>query len=92
MPRLIALYIERCLSGFAISALFVAVLLYFDVANLHHLVTTTDGGQIAVFMLWIANGIIFAGVHFGISIMSMADKEAAPIIPEDARNSRIPTE
>lgn len=93
MPKLIRLYITQVLIGFAISAVFVALLLWANVANLAHLVTQTDGGFIALFALWFLNGIVFAGVQFGISIMRMAQDEdgggggkrdALPVLPSQA--------
>ena len=72
MPNLIKMYIRQSAIGFALSAVFVALLLYFNVVNLWHLVTHTDVGILAVFLLWLFNGIVFAGVQFGISIMSMS--------------------
>ncbi|MCL3882350.1 hypothetical protein [Marivita sp. GX14005] len=71
MPNLIHVYIRQCLIGFALSAVFVATLLYFNVVNLWHLVTHTSGGYLAVLLLWVFNGIVFAGVQFGIRIMSI---------------------
>jgi hypothetical protein len=73
MPDLIKMYIRQSIIGFGLSAVFVALLLYFNVVNLWHLVTHTDVGPLAVFLLWLFNGIVFAGVQFGISIMLMAD-------------------
>lgn len=75
MPKLIRLYITQVLAGFGLSAIFVGLLLYFNVANLWHLVTHTPGGMIAVVMLFMLNGIVFAGVQFGISIMRMAEDD-----------------
>ena len=71
MPDLIKMYIRQSVIGFALSAVFVALLLYFNIVNLWHLVTHTDVGLLAVFLLWLFNGIVFAGVQFGISIMLM---------------------
>ena len=73
MPKLIRLYIMQVLAGFGLSAIFVGLLLYFNVANLWHLVTSTSGGFVAVVMLFMFNGIVFAGVQFAITIMRMAD-------------------
>ena len=73
MPKLIKLYIVHCLMGFGLSALFVAALLAFDVANLGHLVASSPVGWIAVAMLFFGNGIVFAGVQFAISIMRLGD-------------------
>ncbi len=73
MPDLIRLYIRHALIGFGISAVFVAGLLYLNVANLWHLVSTSNLGWIAVLMLFMFNGIVFAGAQFGIQIMRMAE-------------------
>ncbi len=73
MPKLIRLYITQVLTGFGISAAFVAILLYFNVANMWHLVTASDKGVLAVVLLWVSHGIVFAGVQFAIAIMSMKE-------------------
>lgn len=75
MPKLIRLYITQVLIGFGIAAAFVAMLLYFNLANLWHLVTHSSSGLLAVFILWFANGIVFAGVQFAIAIMRMKDDD-----------------
>jgi membrane-anchored glycerophosphoryl diester phosphodiesterase (GDPDase) len=75
MPDLIRLYITQVIIGFAISAVAVAGLLWFNVANLGHLVTHSDVGLLAAFLLWLFNGIVFAGVQFAIAIMGMADDD-----------------
>lgn len=75
MPKLIALYIRNVLAGFALSAVFVALLLMLDVAQLWHLVTHTRGGFLAVFLLWLFNGIVFAGVQFGVAVMRLGRTE-----------------
>lgn len=78
MPRLIRLYIRQVLIGFGIAAIFVAGLLALNVANLWHLVSGSRVGIMAVVMLWFANGIVFAGVQFAISIMRMAEDDSGP--------------
>ena len=75
MPKLVRLYIRQTLIGFVVSAVFVGLLFWFNVANLWHLVTHTDGGVLAAFLLFMFNGIVFSGVQFGISIMRMAERE-----------------
>ncbi len=75
MPKLIRLYIVNVAIGFGIAGAFVAMLLYFNVANLWHLVTASDKGWLAVLILWVSNGIIFAGVQFGIAVMRMKDDD-----------------
>ncbi|MCC7320265.1 MAG: hypothetical protein IT542_04725 [Rubellimicrobium sp.] len=73
MPQLIRLYIRQAAIGFLLSAVFVAALLWFDVARLWHLVRSSDMGPVAVAMLWAFHGIVFAAVQFAIRIMTMAD-------------------
>lgn len=75
MPKLIRLYVTSCLIGFALAGLFVAMLLWFDVANLRGLVFSSDVGVLAVIMLVVMNGIVFAGVQFAISVMSLAEDD-----------------
>ncbi|WP_166416118.1 hypothetical protein [Cochlodiniinecator piscidefendens] len=75
MTRLVRLYIQNVLIGFGLSAAFVAGLLYFDVAGLWHLISASSIGWIAVVMLFIGNGIIFAGVQFAWVIMRMAQDD-----------------
>ena len=75
MPKLIRMYITNVLIGFGIAAAFVAMLLYFNLANLWHLVTHSDAGILAVVILWFANGIVFAGVQFAIAVMRMKDED-----------------
>ncbi len=75
MPRLIRLYITQVLIGFGLSAVFVAALLWFNVANLWHLISGSDIGFVAVAMLFMFNGIVFASVQFGISIMRLGEED-----------------
>jgi len=75
MPSLIRLYIRHTLIGFGVAAVFVALLFWFNVANLWHLVTHSDVGLLATFLLFMFNGIVFSGVQFGIAIMRMAEPE-----------------
>jgi len=73
MPKLIKLYIRHVAIGFAIAAAFVAMLLWFNVMNLWHLISTSDVGLMAVVVLWFAHGIVFAGVQFGLAVMALAE-------------------
>ena len=85
MPRLVRLYIKQVLIGFALSAAFVALLLWANVGNLWHLISTSDVGIIAVVMMVMFNGIVFSGVQFAIAIMRMEQKDDTP-----TRGTRIP--
>lgn len=75
MPRLIRLYIRQCLLGLAVGIAFSMMLVAFNVANLGHLVINVDGGWLAFALLSLFNGLVFAGVQFGITIMRMNDDE-----------------
>lgn len=75
MEKLVKHYIKQVAIGFLISAVFVTGLLYFNIMNLWYLVTHSADGILAVFLLWLFNGIVFAGVQFAISIMRMADDD-----------------
>lgn len=75
MPKLVRLYIQQVLIGFAISAAFVGVLFWFNVANLWHLISGSNIGIVAAIMLWFANGIVFAGVQFAMTIMRMGEDD-----------------
>jgi len=72
MPPLIRLYIRHVAIGFALAAAFTALLLWFNVANLWHLVTHVPGGMLAVALLVVFNGVVFSGVQFGIAVMGLA--------------------
>jgi len=74
-PDLIKLYIKSCAIGFILAAVFVGLVMWFDVAGLGRLILGSDIGLMAVIVFWILNGIVFAGVQFAIAIMGMADDD-----------------
>lgn len=78
MPRLIKLYIVNVLIGFALSAVFLGLMLTFNLGGLRHLILETPSGWIAAAMIFMGNGIVFAGVQFAIAVMSMAEKDEGP--------------
>jgi len=75
MPKLIRLYIKNCAIGFGLAGVFVGLLLWFNIANLWHLISGSDKGWLALLILWISNGVIFAGVQFGIAVMRLKDDD-----------------
>ena len=75
MPKLIRFYIINCIIGFTLSAIFVTAIMWFNVANLWHLVSGSDIGLMAIVVFWVLNGIVFAGVQFGVAVMLMADSD-----------------
>lgn len=78
MPRLVRVYIRQCVFGLALSVVFVAGLIALDVAHLRHLVSSSDVGILAVGLLVLFNGIVFAGVQFAIAIMEMQERPEPP--------------
>jgi len=75
MPKLIRLYITNVAIGFGLAAVFVGMLMWFNIGNLWHLISTSDKGWLALVILWVSNGIIFAGVQFAIAVMKMKDDD-----------------
>jgi hypothetical protein len=57
--------------GLALGIVFSMLLVTLNIANLGHLVGKVDGGWLAFSMLCLFNGIVFAGVQFGITIIRM---------------------
>ncbi len=64
--------------GFGLSLGFVGALLYLNVGNLWHLISTSPVGWIALVMLVFFNGVVFAGVQFAITIMRMETEDDEP--------------
>jgi hypothetical protein len=73
MPKLIKLYIRHVIIGFGIAAAFVAMLLWFNVMNMWHLISTSDVGLLALVVLWFSHGVVFAGVQFAWAVMALAE-------------------
>lgn len=78
MPQLIRLYIQSIAIGFALAAVFGAVLVWQDVAGLGHLILGSDMGPVAALMILVFFGILFSGVQFAIRIMMMAGGDDGP--------------
>lgn len=78
MPKLVRLYITHVAIGFAISALFLCLVLTLNLFNLAHLILETPSGWIAGLMFFLSNGIVFAGVQFAIAVMNLAEDDTPP--------------
>ena len=87
MPKLIRLYITQVIIGFGISAAFVGMLLWFNVMNLWHLITHSSDGILALIVLWMLNGIVFASVQFAIAVMRLAKNDDSG--PRGGKRNRI---
>jgi hypothetical protein len=75
MPKFIRHYMTQIAIGFGLGAVFVAMLLYFNIANLWHLVSQSEDGWLAVLILWFANSMIFAGVQFALAAIGVNDDD-----------------
>lgn len=78
MPELIKLYIRSALWGLVLAAVFVALLLWFNIANLGTLILGSSAGPLAVLVLWVSNAVVFGGVQFAYKIMAMAERPQGP--------------
>lgn len=78
MPKLIQMYIRHSLIGFGISAVFVGMLLYFNVLNLWGMLLHDKSAGLVVFILWFFHGALFASVQFGYAVMNLAEKPEKP--------------
>ena len=71
MPPLIRLYLVCIATGFGISVLFLAAMLWQDVAGLQRLVLGSDSGFVAALMLVVFQAVLLGGVQFAITLMAM---------------------
>ena len=78
MPKLIALYIRSVAIGFALAAVFLGGVLWMDISGLRGLIFGSSMGLVAALMLWVFNGVVFAGVQFAIAVMKLAEPEDGP--------------
>ncbi len=85
-PDLMRLYLRHCAFGFALSAVFVALILWRNVAGLGMLIAGSDVGWLAVFLLWFFNGTVFGSVQFAFMIMSQSDDDD----DDDERGRLVP--
>lgn len=86
MPKLVRLYIESVVVGFAVALAFTVGLLWWDIAGLGRLILGSDIGVVAAVMLVVFNGIVFAAVQFAVRIMAMAEDEG----PRGGHGALIP--
>lgn len=78
MPKLVRLYIVNVAIGFALAVVFVAMLVWADVAGLRHLILEGDMGWLAALMMVMFHGVLFGGAQFGIAVMRLADHDDGP--------------
>jgi len=90
MPKLIRLYIVNVAIGFALAAVFVALLVWMNVAGVGRLILGSDIGWVAALMLVMFHGVVFGGVQFAIAVMRMAEPEDRPKGPRGGRLIPVP--
>ena len=78
MPRLVSLYIDSVLLGLVVGILFMVLLVVLDVAGIGSLVLRTQGGFVAVGMITVFFGTLFASVQFALSVMRLAETSDRP--------------
>ena len=78
LPPLVRLYIRSVVAGLWLSGVFVAALLWGDVAGLRRLVLAAPEGVLAVVLLVVFNALVFSGAKFGIRVMAQAEKDQRP--------------
>lgn len=83
MPKIVRLYIISAQNGFGISLAFVAMIIFFNVANLRHLIATSDIGVMATVAFWVLNGIVFSGVQFAWALNQQIRAENARLADAD---------
>ena len=71
------------------AGVFTTAILWFNVADLWHLVSTSDIGRAAIIVFWVLNGIVSAGVQFGVSVMLMADRADGGNGPQGGRGISV---
>ncbi|GAB5448229.1 hypothetical protein [Gymnodinialimonas sp.] len=85
MPDYIKMILRHAAYGGVIALAFVATILWFNVANLWHLVTHTSEGPLALIVMTVLCWITFGSVQIGIRIMMMEsddDQEGGKRAPE----------
>ncbi|OAN72674.1 hypothetical protein A8B78_19530 [Jannaschia sp. EhC01] len=75
MPDHIKMILRHAVYGGVIAVAFVGALLWFNVANLWHLVTHSSDGVLALIVMTALCWITFGSVQVGIRIMMMADDD-----------------
>lgn len=78
LPKLIRFYIRNIAIGFILSAGFVVLLLWQDVAGLGGLVMSSDVGPLAAFLLWFFNGLVFSGAQTSVAVLCMSERKETP--------------
>ena len=75
-PSLVRLFITHAVWGIMLAAIFTALLLYFNIMNLWHLVAHSDIGTFAVFLLWWMLSTVFGAVQIAYAVMHIGQNDS----------------
>ena len=75
MPQPMLFFAKHVLIGFAIAAVFVACLIYFDVSGLQSMLAKEPMWMVAVLVLWLGNGSVFGALQVAFAVMDQAEDE-----------------
>jgi hypothetical protein len=75
MSDLFKLFLRSVAIGLCLAAIFVAMILWFDIAGLQSLMLGGAAGLYGLAALWVLNGIVFGAVQFAIAVMGLSDDE-----------------
>jgi hypothetical protein len=84
MPPVFRFYLRQVAIGFAAAGTFVGLLLWQDVAGLRGLIAGSPDGPLALVLLFVFNGLVFAGAQAGVAVFLMADRDEPPSGRRDA--------
>lgn len=94
MPFLVRFLLRHAAIGIGVAAVFVSLLVAFDVAHLASLFAHSPDGLLALVVLTAALGITFGSVQMGFAVMMMDDEDEPPtgrrgrqtrLVPKHAR-------
>jgi len=72
-PHLMRIFFVSWAIGFGLSALFFALMIWFNLMNVGHLILHADGGYIMGIVFWVLSATLFGGVQFSLVIMGYAE-------------------
>ena len=75
MPSLVSFFVKHILIGFAIAAIFVAMLLYLDINGLQTMIIKDEMWYLALFLLWFGNATVFGALQVAYAVMTMAEDD-----------------
>lgn len=72
-PHLMRMFFVSWGIGFVLSALFLALMIWFNLMNVGFLILNTDGGYTMALVFWVFTATLFGAVQFSLVIMGYAE-------------------